>query len=264
MPGMVRTWTWGEAGRSSQAAVTSRKRSRSAARLRTTCSTRLRTSASATGPRSEATDRPAACWSARALLAVQVRDLLQGGEMGRGDALGGGVLLEQPQHPAGGDVLGEGGQLGEGAGQEVVESVGGPGGLLDLALQAADDLAEQGHGRRRRRRGGGSLDEGEAGHGLALGVVGGALGEVRLPIILVALGLADGDGHGPVEAAEELLEIGGVLAGGVDADVEVDLGMPAAQLLQAFPQGLVAGAVLGDGERLGGRAGDRARGSETR
>jgi len=49
-------------------------------------------------------------------VAAQVGDLLQGREMGRGDALGGGVLPEQSQHPSGGDVLGEGGQLGEGAG----------------------------------------------------------------------------------------------------------------------------------------------------
>ena len=73
-----------------------------------------------------------------------------------------------------------------------------------------------------------------------------------LAIILVALRLADGDGHGRLEAAEELLEIGGVLPGGVDADVEVDLGVLEPQLLQAIAQGLVAGAVLGDRQRPGG------------
>ena len=113
-------------------------------------------------------------------------------------------------------------------------------------------------GRGGGRRGVGLLDDGEAGHGLALGVVGGAFGEVRLLIILVAFGLADGEGHGQVEAAEELFEIGGVLAGGVDADVEVGLRMLFVQLLQAFLQGLIAGAVLHDGERLGGRLDDRA------
>src|SRR5262245_15694470 len=80
-----------------------------------------------------------------------------------------------------------------------------------------------------------------------------ALGEVRRPIVLVALGLADGEGDGAVEAAEELLEVGGVLAGSVDADVEVGPRMAAAQLIEAIAQGLVAGAILGDGERLGGR-----------
>jgi hypothetical protein len=76
---------------------------------------------------------------------------------------------------------------------------------------------------------------------------------VSLLIILVALGLADGQGHGQVEAAEELLEVDSVLASGIDAHVEVSLGMPFAQLFQAFLQCLIASTVLHDGERLGGR-----------
>ena len=76
-------------------------------------------------------------------------------------------------------------------------------------------------------------------------------GEVRLPIILVALGSPTERVMG-CESAEELLEIGGVLAGGVDADVEVDLRMLLANCSRAFPQGLIAGAILGDRERLGG------------
>ena len=85
----------------------------------------------------------------------------------------------------------------------------------------------------RRGRGGvGLFDDGEAGHGLAFGVVGGAFGEVGLLIVLVAFGFADGEGHGQVEAAEELFEIGGILAGGVDADVEVGLGMLLVQLFR--------------------------------
>ena len=96
---------------------------------------------------------------------------------------------------------------------------------LTWACKRPATSRKQDHRRGRGRRGLGLLDDGEAGHGLALGVVGGALGEVGLLVILVALGLADGDGHGQVEAAEELLEIGGVLAGGIDADVEVGIGM---------------------------------------
>ena len=67
--------------------------------------------------------------------------------MGRGDALGGGVPGQQLEDPAGGEVLGEGGQLGEGAGHEVVQLVDRPGGLLDLGLEPPGDLAERGHGR---------------------------------------------------------------------------------------------------------------------
>ena len=108
------------------------------------------------------------------------------------------------------------------------------------------------HRLRRGRGGVGLFDDGEAGHGLALGVVGGAFGEVGLLIVLVAFGLADGNGHGQAEAAEELFEIGGVLAGGIDADVEMGLGMLFMQLVEAILQGLVAGAVFHHGEGLGG------------
>ena len=96
------------------------------------------------------------------------------------------------------------------------------------------------------------FDDGEAGHGLALGVVGGAFGEVGLLVILVAFGLADGQGHGQVEAAKEVFEIGGVLAGGVDADVEVGLGMLLVEMFETILQGLIAGLVFDDGERFGG------------
>ena len=124
---------------------------------------------------------------------------------------------------------------------------------LTWACKRPADLAEQDRGCRGRGRGLGLFDDGEAGHGLAFGVVGGAFGEVGLLIILVAFGFADGEGHGQVEAAEELLEIGGILAGGVDADVEMGLRMLLAQLAEAFLQGLVALAVLHDGEgRCGG------------
>ena len=79
-----------------------------------------------------------------------------------------------------------------------------------------------------------------------------------LLIILVAFGFADGEGHGQVEAAEELLEIGGILAGGVDADVEMSVWMLLVQFAEAIFQGLVALAVLHDGEWRGGGLSDRA------
>jgi hypothetical protein len=49
-----------------------------------------------------------------------------------------------------------------------------------------------------------------------------------------------------------VFEIGGVLAGGVDAYVEACLGMLLVQLLQAFVQGLVTGSAFEDGQGLGG------------
>jgi hypothetical protein len=49
-----------------------------------------------------------------------------------------------------------------------------------------------------------------------------------------------------------VFEIGSVLAGSVDAHVEVGLGMLLVQLLQALVQSLVAGAVFENGQGLGG------------
>ena len=95
--------------------------------------------------------------------------------------------------------------------------------LLDLGFQATGDLAQEDHRRRGGWRGVGLFDDREAGHGLALGVVGGALGEVGLLIILVALGLADREGHGQVQAAEKQLEVDGILAGSIDAHVKVSM-----------------------------------------
>jgi hypothetical protein len=129
----------------------------------------------------------------------------------------------------------------------------GLGGLLDLGLQATGHFAQEDHGRCRGQCGGGLLDDGEARHGLAFGVVGGAFGEVGLLIILVAFGLADGQSHGQVQAAEKGFEIGRILAGRVDPDVEARLGMLLMEMLQTFLQGVIAGLIFQDGERLGGR-----------
>jgi len=79
---------------------------------------------------------------------------------------------------------------------------------------------------------------------LAFGVVGGAFGEVGLLVILVAFGLADGEGDGQGQAAEEVFEIGRILSGGVDADMEARLGMLLVELLQAFVQSQVAGSAF--------------------
>ena len=46
-------------------------------------------------------------------------------------------------HPAGAEVLGEQGQLGEGQGQEVVELIEQAGALADDGLQPAGHLAQQ-------------------------------------------------------------------------------------------------------------------------
>ena len=97
--------------------------------------------------------------------------------------------------------------------------------LLDLGLQPAGDFAQHRHGGRQRQGGWGLLDDSEPRHGLALCVVGSALGEMRLLIVLIAFGLAHRDRHRQLQRAEKALEIGGILTGGIDADVKVCLRM---------------------------------------
>src|SRR5262245_35118345 len=74
-----------------------------------------------------------------------------------------------------------------------------------------------------------------------------------LLIVLVAFGLAYGDGHRQRQRAEKAFEIGSILTGGIDADVEVGLGMLLVQPFQALAEVLIALLILQDGQRLGGR-----------
>jgi hypothetical protein len=159
----------------------------------------------------------------------QVRDVLNGLQVCGGQAWDGRIAVEQLQQPAGREVIDQGGEFGEDAGHQVVQAGDVARGLLDLGLQAGGHLAEQPQLRRDGRSGVGLLDDGEARHGLALGVVGGAFGEVGLLIVFVAFGLADGNSDGQGQAAEEVFDVDGVLAGSVDADDEVSAWVVAMQ-----------------------------------
>ena len=55
---------------------------------------------------------------------------------------GGGIAVDEFEDPAGGDVLDEQGEFGEGQGEQVVELVDETGALADDGLEAAGDLAE--------------------------------------------------------------------------------------------------------------------------
>ena len=149
-------------------------------------------------------------------------------------------------------MLGEGGQFRKDARPEIMQAMDRRSGLLDLSLQTAGDLAHPRPGRREWQRGVRLLDPGQARHGLALGVVGGALGEVRLLLVLSAFGLAPGDGQGQRPARQEALEIGSVRAGGIDADGEGGLGMLLVQPFEALAEILLTLLIVQDGERLGG------------
>ena len=76
------------------------------------------------------------------LLDGEIGDLLEGGNLGLGDAFGSGILVEQLEHPAR-SCPGQGGEFGEDPGQEVVQSVDGLSRLLDLGLQPSGDFANR-------------------------------------------------------------------------------------------------------------------------
>ena len=59
-----------------------------------------------------------------------------------GRGVGRGIAVDQFEDPAGGEVLGEQGEFGEGKGEQVVELVDEPGALADDGLEVAGDLAE--------------------------------------------------------------------------------------------------------------------------
>src|SRR5271166_5866827 len=102
------------------------------------------------------------------------------------------------------------------------------------------------------RAGGGLFDEGEAGSTVAFDGIGLAFGKESFAIALVAGRLANGDGGGERQAAQEGLQVGGVLAGGIDADVEVHGPSALLQDLELLQQLVVTLARLGN---LAGRTG---------
>ncbi len=144
-------------------------------------------------------------------------------------------------------------QLGKNARQEIMQLVGQPRGLARLAFEAAGDLTQGLHGRRQFGSSRGMFVEREAGHGEAVNRIGLALGVDGLAVLAIAGRFADRDGRGIRQPAQERFEVGGVLAGGVDADVEVGLGVPLGHLLKSLLQLLVALGGLGKIKGLAGR-----------
>ena len=93
-------------------------------------------------PVSEATEAWA-CWSSgRDLGLGQIGDGGQVGGRGLGQTRGAGIAVHQFEDPAGGEVLGEQGEFGEGQGQQMMELVDEAGALADDGLESSGDLAE--------------------------------------------------------------------------------------------------------------------------
>ncbi len=79
-------------------------------------------------------------------------------------------------------------------------------------------------------------------------------------VVFVALGIAAGEGEGegagagvrPAELVEEVEQVVGVLAGGVESDDEVDGSVALGDALEALAELVVSGGGLGEGEFVGG------------
>ena len=126
-----------------------------------------------------------------------------------------------------------------------------PGVLLGGDFQQGHGIAELLELRRVVRRGAGSLDNGEAGAGQALGGIGLAFVEMDLAVRFVASRLSDRDRGVQVELMQPLQEVLGILTSRINADVQVQVGMFAREPVKGVLELLIARGGLGEVEGLG-------------
>src|SRR5262245_8674579 len=126
--------------------------------------------------------------------------------------------------------------------------------LADDGLEAAGDLAQGAEFQRQGCVTAWPLGEGEARGGAGLDGVGLVAAEDGGAVVLVALRVAAGQGQGErrAQAAQEVEEVVGILAGGVEADDEEARAVAAGDLFEPLPELAVAGGRLGELEFLGG------------
>jgi len=199
---------------------------------------------------------------------LSIGEVGNGGEVGRGgggEERGGGVTVDEFEDPAAGDVLDEEGEFGECESQQMVELVDDAGALADGGLESSGDLSEQSHLVGHGRRVGGPFAEGVACGGAGLDGIGLLGAEQGGAVVFVALRIAAGDGEagepegvGPrsgrgAERMQEVEEVVGVLAGGVEADDEVDGAEALGDAFEPSAEFAVAVAGLGEEEFGGGR-----------
>ena len=177
-----------------------------------------------------------------------------------GEEWRGGIAVDEFEHPAGGEVLDDQGEFGKGQSQELVQLVDEPGALSDDGLESAGDLAQDAECRRRGQVRGGPFGDGKAG-GAGLDGIGLVGSEKGGAVVFGALGIAAGDGEGEgrdgvgvglAESVEEVEEVVGVLAGGVEADDEQHRSLPQGDAFQALAEAGVAGGRLGELQFVGG------------
>jgi len=150
------------------------------------------------------------------------------------------------QDPGGLQVRNEGCQFRKDPSQDVVELVGQARGLAGLAFEALNDFAQRLQGSWVARRFARLLDQGEASGAIALRGVGLAFGKDGLAIVVVAGGVANGNGFGKGQGAQKRFQVRGILAGGIEADVEMDVAVSLLQSLKLVKDELIPLLRLGD------------------
>src|SRR5262249_48532672 len=181
----------------------------------------------------------------------------------------GGIAVNEFEGPADGDILLQQGQFGEGEGEEVMELVDEARALTDDGVQPAGDVTEDAQRKRDGLARRGSFVDGVARSGAGLGGMGLLVAEEGGAIVLVALRIAAGDeegepssvrrwrragrvGKGVSEAVDEVQEVVGVLAGGIEADDEVNGAVTPQDAFKTLPQLAIAGGGLGERQFGGG------------
>src|SRR5262249_37093733 len=189
------------------------------------------------------------------LVVGQIRDVAQGAGGSRGRARGGRVPVDELQDPPAGQILDEQRELWERESEQVMELVDEARALADDGLEAAGDLAQRPQLHGQGRVAAGPLGDGEACGGAGLhrgGLVAAKDGGAG---VLVALRVAarHGQRRRPARAVEEVGQVVGVRAGGIEADDEDARAVAAGDLFEPLPELAVAGGRLGELEFGGGR-----------
>ncbi len=170
--------------------------------------------------------------------------------------------MHEFEDPARRDVLDEQGEFGKGEGEQVVQLVDQAGALPHNRLEPAGDLAQRAQFGGQTGCGCGPLAEGEARGRAGLDGIRFFGAEQGGAIVLVALRVAARDGdagaaeRGDVrpprgQPVQEVQQVVGVLAGGVETDDKGDGGVALGDPFEPLPKLAVAVGGLGEGQFVG-------------
>ena len=151
------------------------------------------------------------------------------------------------------DVVGDQGQFGKDACEQLVQLVDAASGLSALGTECGHQITEF------QKLGGGSgsvrrlFDNGEPGAGRTVDGIGLGLGVMGILVITIAFGFTDGEGDVEGELTDKRLKIGGILSSRIKADLEQDLVVVfGGQMLQGIVKLLITRPGFEEGEAAQG------------